>query len=101
MSSYAALADLVPCDAAAHPACGEAPPRIEFAGSILALLSDGSGNFDGFVLEIGRGKERCFETDDLEIAGLVQRAWRERRAVSIVVEQGRPYRPLAVIFEGA
>lgn len=101
MSSYAALADLVPCDAGADPGCGESVRRIAFSGRILAPLRDDFGRFDGFVLEIGRGKERCFESDDLEIAGLVQTAWFERRAVSVLVEPGFLRRPLAVILEKA
>ncbi len=101
MSSYAALADLVPCDGGFHAPCSEPVRRLAFSGRILAPLRDDFGRFDGFVLEIGRGKERCFETDDCEIAGLVQLAWFERRTVSVLVEPGFLRRPLAVILEEA
>ncbi|HTU55151.1 MAG TPA: hypothetical protein VMF62_14380 [Acetobacteraceae bacterium] len=101
MASYAALAGLVPCDGGSLPPSAEAVRRITFSGRILAPLRDNFGRFDGFVLEIGRGKERCFETDDCEIAGLVQLAWFERRTVSVLVEPGFLRRPLAVTLEEA
>jgi hypothetical protein len=106
MGSYASLATLAPSGAGAVPPVAEPDPEPEpsptrFAGRILAPLRDETGNFDGFVLETARGTERCFETRDPEIAAVIQRAWFEHRFVSVLVEPGRPRRPVAVLLDGA
>lgn len=96
MDSFAPLANLAPAGPAAGPGS-----RITFAGRILAPLCDDRGNFDGFVLETERGTEHCFETRDPEIAAVIQRAWHERRFVSVLVEPDHLRRPVSVVLDDA
>ncbi len=103
MGSYPPLANLAPVGSGSAPLPAESEPASKaatsFAGRILAPLCDDAGDFDGFVLETARGTERCFETRDPTIAAVIQRAWYERRSISVTVMPGHPRRPVSVTLD--
>ncbi len=65
-----------------HPhgddACG-------FTGKVAHLIFDRFGDFTGFMLETEHG-ERHFSSREAEVERLVERAWRERLRISVIVE---------------
>ncbi len=91
-----------PCPSGTRPAPPSRPgsgDSIALTGHVLASLRDDRGNFDGFVLEILDGTERCFETRNAELVAVVLRTWYERRSICVVVDPVSSRRPVSIILE--
>lgn len=69
-------------------------------GKIAGLIYDCFGDFEGFLLDTC-GEEIAFEAREHRIEALVNTAWRERIAVTVVTTVGHPNRPVSIVFRRA
>ncbi len=67
-----------------------------FTGKIGGLIFDRFGDFSGFLLDTEKG-EREFSSREKDIAGLAERAWRERLTITVCVERHEPHRLRSII----
>jgi len=74
-----------------HQAAGH-----EHTGKVSGLIFDHFGDFEGFLLDTGKG-ERKYYSREKEIGELAGRAWRERLRISVCAEHDEPHRPLSII----
>ena len=71
-----------------------------FTGKVAALVFDGFGDFDGFVLQDGAGAEHRFRSREHEVEKLIDRALAERVVTTVLIEHDRPEHPRAILFRG-
>src|SRR5260221_8021328 len=65
----------------------EAEDRIYCTGKVSSLIFDRFGDFEGFVLETDEGHRR-FDSRDQDVGILIERAWKERLRVKVIMESG-------------
>lgn len=68
-----------------------------FTGKVMSLIFDRFGDFEGFQLDTEEGNRR-FDSRERDIAVLVNRVWRERIRIAVVVENDTPLQPMQIIF---
>jgi hypothetical protein len=68
-----------------------------FTGKIAGLIFDHFGDFEGFLLDDGRG-DRKFLSREKGVAELVERAWRERLRITVCVERDQPDSPASIVI---
>jgi kumamolisin len=67
-------------------------------GKVAGLVFDRFGDFEGFLLEELQGRERRFDSRELEVERLVRRAWADRTTTTVLVEHHQPHRPVSIIL---
>lgn len=75
--------------------CGQ-EDRMHWTGKVSSLAFDRFGNFEGFVLETDEGHRR-FESRQRDIEILIERVWKERLRVTVIVEDDHPKRPTSIM----
>jgi hypothetical protein len=65
-------------------------------GKVVGLIFDHFGDFEGFVLDTGRGENR-FASREKHVEEIAERAWRERLRVTVCGDRHRPERIESVI----
>jgi Pro-kumamolisin, activation domain/Subtilase family len=83
------------------PQPGKGPPgreRVKVTGKIDGLLHDHFGDFCGFIIESELGHYRRYESRELRMQELAERAWRDRTRVTVVSEPHEPHVPLEVVL---
>jgi len=73
----------------------------EYCGKVAALFYDRFGDFEGFLLETESGHEHWFRGREREIEALANRAWCERIAVSVFVDEETPDCPVSIVLRRA
>jgi kumamolisin len=76
----------------AHPSC---------SGKIDAIVYDHFGDFEAFVLETLEGARHRFESRELRVLKLVQRAWAHRITTTVVLRHDHPRHAFEIILHGA
>lgn len=74
----------------------EPEDRIHFTGKVSSLIFDRFGDFEGFVLETDEGHRR-FESRERDVEILIERAWKERLRVKVIVESDRSPHPASIL----
>jgi hypothetical protein len=67
-------------------------------GKVDALIYDGFGDFQGFVLVTNEGHERRYHSHEPEIEELVREAWETRTLVTVYSEEHDQDRPVALVL---
>jgi hypothetical protein len=75
--------------------CGPEDRR-HCTGKVSSLVFDRFGDFEGFVLETEEGHRR-FVSRERDVEILIQRAWKERLRVTVIVESDHPQRPASIL----
>jgi hypothetical protein len=65
-------------------------------GKITSLIFDRFGDFEGFALETDEGHRR-FESRQRDVEILLERAWKERLRVTVIVERDHPRHPVSIL----
>jgi Listeria-Bacteroides repeat domain (List_Bact_rpt) len=68
----------------------------EHTGKVGGLIFDHFGDFEGFILDAEEGERRYFSRET-EVRTLVERVWRERLRITVLVERDDPSRPRKII----
>ncbi len=71
--------------------------QVRHEGKVTGIRYDSFGDFEGFWLKTERG-EHELSTREHDMENIVTRAWRERIAVMVIVREGAPHSPVAVVF---
>lgn len=74
--------------------------EFECRGKIAGIRYDHFGDFEGFILAIGCDTVRCFDSRELKVEKIVQRALAERWTVTILCEEHDPCCPTSIIISG-
>jgi hypothetical protein len=74
----------------------EPEDRIPCAGKVSSLIFDRFGDFEGFVLETDEG-DRRFESRERDVEILIERAWKERLRVKVIVESDHSPHPASIL----
>ena len=72
----------------------------EIAGKVVALIYNGSGEFEGFELESAGCGVRRICSREPRVEAIAHRAWRERSTVAALVRRGDPCCLIALIVGG-
>ena len=72
-------------------------PTCRYDGKVVGLLYDCFGDFEGFLLD-DCGREIRFVARERQIEELIDRAWRERIAITVVVREAAKRRPVEIIL---
>ncbi len=70
--------------------------RLHCTGKVSSLIFDQFGDFEGFIIETDEGHRR-FESRERDVAILIERAWRERLRVTVIVSSHLPQRPCSIL----
>ncbi len=70
--------------------------RMHRTGKIASLIFDRFGDFEGFVLETDEGCRR-FESRERDVEILIERAWKQRLRVTVIVESNHPQHPASIL----
>jgi hypothetical protein len=70
--------------------------RTHCTGKVSSLIFDRFGDFEGFVLETDEGHRR-FESRQRDVEILIERAWKERLRVTVIVERDNPQHPASIL----
>ncbi|MGO9059458.1 MAG: sialidase family protein [Candidatus Binataceae bacterium] len=91
-----------------HPGHPPGPPshpgeehHPSFSGKVDAIVYDRFGDFEAFILETFEGERRRFESRELRVLALVERAWRYRITTTVVLRRHHPDHPYEIIVHGA
>ncbi len=72
----------------------------EFSGKVAGLVYDHFGDFEGFLLEIGCGMLRKFDSRELRVERLAREAWETRCRLTVIVSKKRPECAERIILGG-
>jgi hypothetical protein len=75
-------------------------PVCRYEGKVSGIIYDCFGDFEGFLLDVC-GTEFRFFAREHEIEALVERAWRERMAIAVVVRVADKRRAISIILRRA
>jgi len=89
--------NLAACPNPAACQAGGELDHLAYAGRVLAFTYDDRGRCDGFVLELGGDRERCFECREPAIQDILRRAFVHRRPMTILAAAAAPRRPIAIL----
>jgi len=70
--------------------------RLSYTGKVAGLMFDRFGDFEGFLLDTEDG-ERTLLTREREIEVLVERAWRERLRITVMVPRDDAHQPEGIV----
>ena len=79
-----------------RPQPGEPEDRMRCTGKVSSLIFDRFGDFEGFVIETDEGPRR-FESRERDVEILIERAWKERLRVTVIVESDHPRHPASIL----
>jgi hypothetical protein len=65
-------------------------------GKVSSLIFDRFGDFEGFVLETDESHRR-FQSREQDVEILIQRAWKERLRVTVIVKSDHPRHPASIL----
>lgn len=71
-----------------------------FTGKVDSIIYDHFGDFAGFVLETFDGDQRRFHSHEPAVLRLVQRSWRQRILLTVVVYSGNWEYPIEIVLHG-
>jgi len=74
----------------------EPETRKHCTGKVSSLIFDRFGDFEGFVLETDEGHRR-FESREPDVEILIERAWKERLRVTVIVERDDLQHPASIL----
>jgi hypothetical protein len=80
------------------------PPKdhqLEFTGKVTGLVHDRFGDFAGFCLLTGDGREERFDSREHAVERLVTRAWAERQVITVAVLDQQPHVPVTIVVRRA
>jgi len=84
-----------------HPGDHDHHRSDSFTGKIQGIAYDHFGDFEAFILETLEGVRHRFESRELHVLQLVQRAWAHRITTTVVVRHDRPRHAFEIILHGA
>jgi len=67
-------------------------------GKVAGIAYDHFGDFEGFILELMDGHERCFKSREAEVEAVVHEAWKDRVLTTVVPEPHDRHGVRAVIL---
>ena len=67
-------------------------------GKVAGLVFDRFGDFEGFVLEDLQGGEHRFDSREMDVRQLVNRAWEDRIMTTVLTHHHLPHRPVSIIL---
>ena len=70
--------------------------RTHCTGKVSSLIFDRFGDFEGFILETDEGHRR-FESRERDVEVLIERAWKERLRVTVIVGGDHPQNPSSIL----
>ena len=75
--------------------------QLEFTGKVVGLIHDRFGDFEGFYLLTGHGREERLHSREHAIERLVTRAWTERQVITVFVLARDPHVPVTIVVRRA
>ena len=74
--------------------------RESFTGKIDGIIYDHFGDFEAFILETYEGARHRFESHELGVCSIVQRAWMSRIVTTVIFQRDNPERPFEIMLHG-